>query len=333
MALQKEKTNFTIKHRSYILFLIIFSVLLLNLFSFLLYSFFIKKTYDQSIFLSNQVENLTAIFRTEVQEWKNILIRSYKDKPMYEKYLAAFNEKSNDFRTVSLQIKYTLINFDDDDLQLVEYMENVVKTHEFLLIRYKNALTELDINNQSTYIEVDKKVRGMDRKMNDELLSLQNLIKQHTDNKIQSFFIYIGGFVIFLILAGLFIIYIYYKNYINYIMSTLEQLTSDLLSMIGSKIDFEKRINLTINDEFLVIGDAINKFLTHLSLFFYSNQDAVKKVSLIINDSSNSMLKHVNHQTASTEEVTAGLEEVASNLEHISHQTNAYIKRSRRNKY
>ncbi|MFA6314072.1 MAG: methyl-accepting chemotaxis protein [Sterolibacterium sp.] len=104
------------------------------------------------------VENAQAHFKTQVQEWKNILIRG-NDPANFDKHTAQFTEEETKVQgylgSATGLMKERGIAVDD--------VEKVKKAHLELGSRYRDALKQFDRADKNAGKEVDKLVKGMDR--------------------------------------------------------------------------------------------------------------------------------------------------------------------------
>ncbi len=97
-------------------------------------------------------------FKTQVQEWKNILIRG-GDATAYEKHLAGFGQEEAAVRT-GLRKLMELQRKAGDDTMLTA---TLLAQHEELGQRYRAALPRFDRRNLQSVRVVDSLVRGIDR--------------------------------------------------------------------------------------------------------------------------------------------------------------------------
>jgi len=106
-----------------------------------------------SLALRAQVE-----FKTQVQEWKNILLRGYDDA-LYEKHLASFNKQEQRTRELIDELLLELMGH----IELYEKILAFSAAHEEMGQRYRTALPVYKLAEHKPHITTDKYVRGMDR--------------------------------------------------------------------------------------------------------------------------------------------------------------------------
>ena len=117
-------------------------------------------------------------FKTQVQEWKNILLRGNNPKD-YERYLAAFT-KQQGLVEKSLQKAKSLL----EKLKMeTTRVDELSKEHRDLYARYIEALKSYDAKNDGAGQVVDKLVRGMDRKAAEGMDQLSELVLKEGEKR------------------------------------------------------------------------------------------------------------------------------------------------------
>ena len=98
-------------------------------------------------------------FKTQVQEWKNILLRG-KDPEAFAKYLKGFDEEEAQVKARLEQVRQALVRLGGGErIDCV----SVVGTFEKLGPAYRAALKQYDAHSNDPAGTVDKLVRGLDR--------------------------------------------------------------------------------------------------------------------------------------------------------------------------
>ncbi|MEI7429925.1 MAG: methyl-accepting chemotaxis protein [Betaproteobacteria bacterium] len=120
------------------------------------------------------VENAHAFFKTQVQEWKNILIRG-NDVQNFDKHLAQFVEEEKKVQT-SLS---TATNSMKELGLPTEAIEKLKKDHQELGVKYREALKQFDKADPNSGKGVDKLVKGMDRDAASGMEKVVGTIEQH----------------------------------------------------------------------------------------------------------------------------------------------------------
>ncbi len=113
-----------------------------------------KKTHEiQSSAFKSQI-----FFKTQVQEWKNILLRGY-DNNLYEKYLKSFTASEGKVIKEVNRLLYLSIGYPE----LKKDAKKFIIEHKKLGARYREALPVFKLAEHDPHITTDKYVRGIDR--------------------------------------------------------------------------------------------------------------------------------------------------------------------------
>ena len=113
---------------------------------------------NQSKELQNRALKTQLYFKTQIQEWKNILLRGY-DKQLYEKYLDSFllYEKKTRQEAENLSV------FAEEYPELKNNVKRFIEEHKKLSVLYSRGLHIYNTTKFNPQIAADKKVRGIDR--------------------------------------------------------------------------------------------------------------------------------------------------------------------------
>lgn len=120
-------------------------------------------------------------FKTQVQEWKNILLRG-KDPEAFNRYLASFDKENEAVRELLLQVKTAT-----GKLGVAEQIkvDDVVATFDKLAPAYREALKQYDRASTDPGGTVDKLVRGIDREptkaIDDLVIQIQKISKESNE--------------------------------------------------------------------------------------------------------------------------------------------------------
>ncbi|MBI2379763.1 MAG: methyl-accepting chemotaxis protein [Gammaproteobacteria bacterium] len=111
---------------------------------------------DQEIAGERQIGEMAVAFKTQVQEWKNVLLRG-KDAEKRDKYWAAFNEEADKVQTLGKQI---LTNTDNAEARSL--VERFLSAHGEMSGKYKAGLDAFSAG-QGDAAAGDAAVKGIDR--------------------------------------------------------------------------------------------------------------------------------------------------------------------------
>ena len=122
-----------------------------------------------------KVSSLRAqiFFKTQVQEWKNILLRGH-DNVLYHKHLDSFLLYEKKTRK---EVKH-LLNLASEYPKLKKDAVSFINNHKKLGLRYREALPVYKLAENNPHITTDKYVRGIDR----EPIKLLSHIVKNTKN-------------------------------------------------------------------------------------------------------------------------------------------------------
>ena len=123
---------------------------------------------QQLSYLSESIWNANASFKSQIQSWKNILIRG-KNKDDFKKYNLAFKKNYKDAQTI-LQTAITNCNY-EKDLFDCSTLVTLKDEHFKLKDKYLNALVTIKNYKINDFIELDSKVRGIDRVLQENFLN------------------------------------------------------------------------------------------------------------------------------------------------------------------
>lgn len=107
--------------------------------------------------LQGSVSDIEVDFKTQVQEWKNILLRGHKPEDL-EKYRSQFFERDEAVQAAT----FSLISQVDHPYVLAQ-MEKFSEEHKQLGIHYRSALDSFVSSTERTPYQADSAVRGKDR--------------------------------------------------------------------------------------------------------------------------------------------------------------------------
>lgn len=132
--------------------------------------------------LADAARTAQVSFKTQVQEWKNTLLRGHVAKD-YEAYHGAFElrraEVQRDLDALIRQANE--VGFPDVDIQALK------AAHRDLGAVYDEALTKFDAGDPMSVRAADAVVRGRDRPVNEAFDALVATVKSHTDGKREEF--------------------------------------------------------------------------------------------------------------------------------------------------
>ncbi len=161
---------------------------------------------NQELQSRQQVSQVLIEFKSQVQEWKNILIRGF-DEPQYDKYLTRFKAREKDI----VRLTDSLINTSHLPAAMIKQLQTFKSEHAKLGKQYMIGLEQFqqaDFNTQAG----DRAVKGIDRASAMLLEELNNSIDELVSEKTEQLIIkkekFITQSTIALIVLAFFIIVI-----------------------------------------------------------------------------------------------------------------------------
>jgi len=119
-------------------------------------------------------------YKKQVQEWKNTLLRGY-ERDLFDKYFEAFNHEDK-------LVNEYLRSLSDMTTAMKLFIPEItvaIKAHEDMGKRYREALKHYKPSDLNSAIIVDKKIRGIDRELTDQIDSIVDIIKSEADKRLQ----------------------------------------------------------------------------------------------------------------------------------------------------
>ena len=118
-------------------------------------------------------------FKKQVQEWKDLLLRG-QEKDLFDIHFKAFNEED---RKTGDYLK-SLLKITSDTQITVPQIADAIKAHEELGKQYREALEKYRPLNAKNVLLIDKSVRGIDRKLIDEVDAIVGIVKKQAEQKL-----------------------------------------------------------------------------------------------------------------------------------------------------
>tara|TARA_R110000751_G_scaffold307898_2_gene434417 strand:- start:210071 stop:211648 length:1578 start_codon:yes stop_codon:yes gene_type:complete len=262
-----------------------------------------------------EVADLNVQFKTQVQEWKNTLIRG-KDPEQLRKYWERFNQSA-----IKIQSSYQnlLQTMDNSDPAMV-YIQKFSQNYPDMLSAYR-AGYDVFIESNKNIAQADSSVAGIDREPTENLILAVDAVsksilglKAKNESKAQSTFLFTKAstvIIIILILVGI-------SWFINAkIISPLKSIT--LASQKIAEGDFTDEINNKNPDE---IGQVARNFIQiqeGLSKVLQQIFNDIKGLGKIIENMFNAFKKVKLSLSIQTQETS----KLAENMQKLSESNNS----------
>lgn len=276
-----------------------------------------KTSYEQGTEHSETIFSLTekalsaeVSFKTQVQEWKNILLRG-NDPVEFDNYFSAFGE-SEAIVQDELQSLKALFNEMDLDSAIVE---KAISQHQALGEEYKNGLQTFDMIDSDAGKKVDKLVKGIDRPFSETFQQIIEDVDQYYKNYQNTFMAkqneesnrMLTQFIVFILLVTIVALSLGIFSAKKITKSITD--VSDVLKEVASGVLTCKLSEKAINrkDELGLLASSLQYMVVEMrSLIMNINQMSNQVTDLSKN------LTGISHQTAtSADEIARNIEEIA----------------------
>jgi methyl-accepting chemotaxis protein len=267
-----------------------------------------------------QIQGAAIGFKTQVQEWKNILIRG-NDAEQFTQYVGRFTEAE----TLVQNHLATALELEKKEGMPTDAVVKLQKEHAELGKNYREALKSFDKNDPDAGKIVDRLVNGMDREASNQMQSLADNATQEfeqylTDSDLKTERIYSNTIRLLLIIClSASVIIIAVMVYIfRDMFKTLggePAYTAEVVSLVADG-NLNIDIQLKQGDETSLLASVANmsKRLAEIIGDVRSSADALSSASEEVNATAQSLAKGASIQAASVEETSTSMEEMSASI-------------------
>jgi len=275
---------------------------------------------EQKVEVLTDITNAHVIFKTQVQEWKNVLIRG-NDKKQFDKYSARFQSSSDKVQSLLSHA----INKSKELSLNPQAIVDVRTAHAELKVAYLTALKEFDNKDSLTGKKVDKSVSGVDRPASKGMTALaenaeKNFKEVISTNQISMeeefeknrasliMFSFIEGFIIIGLM--LFIFYDLFKT-----LGGDPRYAAEVCNQVANG-DLSIEIDLKHNDKNSLLF-SITNMKDQLATIIHdvrSSSEALSSASTEVNSTAQTIAKGASVQAASVEETSASMEQMSASI-------------------
>lgn len=279
-------------------------------------------------------------FKTQVQEWKNILLRG-KDSEAFDKHLKGFDDEEQKVKERLEQVKAAAAK-----LGITERLKinDVASTFEKLGPTYREALKSYDRTTADPAGTVDKLVRGMDRAptkaIDDLVLEMQNVSKEFNSEEVrkaeEAYSLVKAGLLAFLI-GAIVVLTALSLVFVRSITGPLAELESTM-THIAAQGDLTKRASIRHHDEVGRMATAFNTMMVQLQKIIGEVNGAsqhVTSASEHLADSSRSLAAVSEEQSnavassaSAIEQLTVAISSVAETARDVHNQAEESVART-----
>lgn len=275
---------------------------------------------EQNVDILTDLTNAHVIFKTQVQEWKNVLIRG-NDKKQFDKYSSRFSTSSDKVQALlSSAIKRAKA------LSLnTQAIEQVKQAHAELKVAYLAALKNFENKDPLTGKRVDKSVSGVDRPASKGMTELANntennfkdIIKNTHTSMEEEFDRDISALITFSIIEGIIILGIMLFIFHD-LFKTLggdPRYAAQVCNQVAQG-DLSIEIELKHNDKTSLLS-SITNMKNQLATIIHdvrSSSEALSSASTEVNSTAQTIAKGASVQAASVEETSASMEQMSASI-------------------
>jgi methyl-accepting chemotaxis protein len=270
------------------------------------------------------IEAAQIAFKTQVQEWKNILVRG-NQKEDFDKYLKQFGDEEAKVQALLAKSAKSLrVNGDE---AFATEAESLAKEHLALGTKYRDALKDFDIADREAGRKVDVAVKGMDRPVATGLSKMLEKVEAgelehlgHQKSDARAHFTQIRYTSIAIVLAVIAGIGAFAFVTVRTIRQSLDTMRATA-EAIPKTWDLRMRIPVTGNDEIADTGRAVNALLASFQDVVGRIVENARQTASSCQHMANSLSEiqqAVGNQNDATSAVAAGVEELATSFAQIS---------------
>ena len=280
------------------------------------------------IHLMINVSQANIHFKTQVQEWKNILIRG--DAPdAFAQYRKSYQESE---RQTQQELQTSLKEMKESGHPRVAEIEAVIKLHSELSALYSRQIGVWDVNDPNNTQRADRALRGLDRPATEAMNALAEGMEKDERSRIENQLeaaraLYIetrNAFVIILLVAVSIVGAL--------IFTTTRSINRKIASLQAAIVNIRQRLDLSLrlpaegSDEISMTARSVNDLLGEFQSVVSRMKDSAAHVSTASEGLATSVAQlsdSVSQQNESTAAMAASVEELAVSVTHISDSSNA----------
>ena len=288
----------------------------------------------------DEARSAQVSFKTQVQEWKNILLRG-KDPANFDKYLAGFEKEEKKVLASLQKVKALAV-----ELQVADRLkvDEVIAAFDKLGPAYKEALKSYVRSEADPAAVVDKLVKGIDRapteRIDEMVVQIQKVAVESGDMEAvaaQSIYDAVRvGLGIFVVGAALVLGILAWI-----IVSSITRPISDLeqiMARIAATNDLTSRAEIGHNDEIGKMAEAFNLMIGKMqglvgqvanSVHAVKSSSAdVARTAEVLRSAATQQSDSVTNSAGAIEELTVSIATVADTAEGVRHQSEQSVNNS-----
>ena len=267
-------------------------------------------------------------FKTQVQEWKNILIRGHDPEQM-AKYKTAFDKSEKEVVEDLAKLKKILKDLDIPTGPL----EKTEQEHQKLGAKYREALSSWKDKDPLAYRSVDGQLKGIDRPMNEAIKALADTTfveaKRIEDReRAEMAEVVRNGAILKLSILAVSIVFgvVISRAVMGRIQRSLNEVTEGMSRMKGG--DFTRGVEVHSDDELGRMAKDFNAMLAQFQDLFGRLRDAGSRVSAgstelsvtagEVSRATNEIAQFAEGQRVGSERTAAAMTEFAASIQQVA---------------
>ncbi len=267
-----------------------------------------------------EVQESAINFKTQVQEWKNILIRG-NDPDRFTKHVDGFSQAEK----IVQEHLSNAITLQKEEGVSSDITEKLKAEHEKLGRNYREALKRFDQKDPGTGMVVDRSVSGMDRATASQMEELaaatsagfENYLLE-SDKKNQSVYKTTVSILVVICVAASAVIVGAMAFIFRDMFKTLggePAYTADVVSQVANGfLNFDIQLKQGDQTSLLASVENMRKQLAEIIGEVCSSADALSSASEEVNATAQSLAKGASVQAASVEETSASMEQMSASI-------------------
>ncbi|WP_421864428.1 methyl-accepting chemotaxis protein [Motiliproteus sp.] len=270
--------------------------------------------------------SIQAEFKTQVQEWKNILIRG-ADDAQREKYWGRFQKREATIQNEIAKLNDALGSYAADNpvyngSPVLKLISDFTRSHREMGQAYRRGYNEFVSSGYQSAVG-DKAVSGIDRAPTKLLAEaaeeIERLMDQESEEAYQDSLGVITSEIIVILLATLLGVVLFVVISRRIIVKPTSILTDNLAQMAQG--DFSSPTSYQSNDEIGQLADSARRVQTNMTDVLASLKhaaDEASNASINLADTSSCAHEVVNEQQSQTEQVATAMNEMAATVQEVA---------------
>jgi len=273
------------------------------------------------------VQSANNDFKTQVQEWKNILIRGNRAGE-FERYEQRFEaEERSVQQKLEKAVEVLTAEKDPTNAWAIASIGQLIKDHAELGNAYRIALKEFDKSDPEAGKKVDEAVRGLDRATDEGMNRLVGTLEkneiEHQKHQVDaSLAAYVNARNLLAILMALVfllaaVLVLFTVRQISGRIASVQEATGD----VRKTLDLTRRIAIPGRDEMAQVASSVDALLEEFHTVVRRMKESGSLVSSASNELSHSVIQltsSIEQQNEATSSMAASIEEMAVSVTHVS---------------